>query len=52
MPTMRRGNGLGPKIRIDPPHLVIERLAVRKDPLREALADDHDRFVCRGDRPA
>ena len=34
-----------PEIRIGPPHVAVQRLAVRKQPLRHALADDDDQLV-------
>ena len=41
---MRRGSGLA-EVRIGPPHLPVQRVAVRKQPLRDALAHDHDQLA-------
>ncbi len=35
---------LAAEVRIGPPHLPVQRLAVREEPLRDALADDHHRL--------
>ena len=40
MPTMRRGTGVATQV--GRPELSIERVAVREESLRDALADDHD----------
>ncbi len=40
--ALRRGRA---EVRIGPPHVAIERVAVRKHALRETLTDDHDRLV-------